>query len=107
MRPLRILLSYLIVAVIAAGLLLANLWPWHPTSWRVWLLFLILALPILIVGEWLGEAVFNNPLSQSVNRITATRSFSWLRIGYLLGLALLLLALVPGLLFLAKHLRVG
>ena len=46
MRLLRILLTYLIIALVAAGLLLLNLWPWHPTSWRVWLLFLVLALPV-------------------------------------------------------------
>jgi len=99
MRPFRILLGYLIVATIAAALLLVDLWPWHPTSWRVWLLLVAIALPVLIVGEWFGEALFNNPLSHSVGRATASRSFSWLRIGYLLGLALLVL----GLLFLAMH----
>jgi hypothetical protein len=44
--------------------------------------------------------VLNNPPSKSVDRATASRSFSWLRIGYLLGLALLVLALV----FLGKRL---
>ena len=101
--PLRILITYLVVALVAAGLLLVDLWPWHPTSWRVWLLFVVLALPVLIAGEWLGQAVFTNPLSQSVDRATASRSFSWLRIGYLVGLAVLLV----GLLFLAKHLWHG
>jgi hypothetical protein len=103
MRPLRLLLRYPVVALAAAGLLLLNLWPWHPTSWRAWLLFVVLALPVMIVGEWLAETVFNNPLSKSVDRATASRSFSWFRIGYLLGLALLLLAL----LFVGKRLWPG
>ena len=103
MRPLRLLLRYLVVALAAAGLLLLNLWPWHPASWRAWLLFVVLALPVMIVGEWLAETVLNNPLSKSVDRATASRSFSWFRIGHLLGLALLLLAL----LFVGKRLWPG
>jgi hypothetical protein len=35
----------------------------------------------MIVGEWLGETVLNNPLSKSVDRAIGSRSFSWLRIG--------------------------
>ena len=94
MRPLRFLLTYLAVALVAAGLLLLNVWPWHPTSWRAWLLFGVLALPGWIVSEWLGETMLNNPLSKRVDRATVSRSFSWLRIGYLLGLALLVLGLL-------------
>jgi hypothetical protein len=94
MRPLRFLLGYLVVALVAAGLLLLNLWPWHPTSWRTWLLFVVLALPITIVGEWFGETALNNRLSKSVDRATASRSFSWVRIAYLLALVLLVLALL-------------
>jgi len=103
MRPFRFLLGYVVVALVAAGLLLLNLWPWHPTSWRAWLLFLVIASPVMIAGEWFGETVLNNPLSKSVDRATASRSFSWLRIVYLLGLGLLVL----GLLFLGKHLWAG
>ena len=102
-RPFRALLRYVVVALVAAGLLLLNLWPWHPTSWRAWLLFGVLALPGWIVSEWLGETVLNNPLSKRVDRATVSRSFSWLRIVYLLGLALLVL----GLLFLGEHLWPG
>ena len=94
MRPLRFLLGYLVVALVAAGLLLLNLWPWHPSSWRTWLLFVVLALPITIVVEWLGETVLNKLLSKSVDRATASRSFSWLRIAYLVALVLLVLALL-------------
>jgi hypothetical protein len=100
MRPFRFLLICVIIALVAAGLLLLDLWPWHPTSWRAWLLFFVIALPVTIAGEWLAEAVLNNPLSKSVDRATTGRSFSWYRIGYLLGLALLVL----GPLFLGRHL---
>ena len=94
MRLLRLLLMYLLVAFVAAGLLLLDLWPWHPSSWRAWLLFVVLALPVTLLVEWLGETVLNNPLSRSVDRGTASRSFSWLRIGYLVALAILVFALL-------------
>jgi hypothetical protein len=60
----------------------------------------VLALPALLLSEWLGEGMLTNPLSKSVDRATANSSFSWLRIGYLLALAIL----VFGSLFLAQHL---
>ena len=94
MRLLRISLKYLVIALAAAGLLLLNLWPWHPSSWRAWLLFVVLALPVTILVEWLAETVLNNPLSKSVDCATASRSFSWLRIGYLVALAILVFALL-------------
>ena len=100
MRPLHTLLRYLAVALVAAGLLLLDVWPRHPTSWHAWLLFVALALPALLLVEWLAEGMLTNPLSKSVDRATAHSSFSWLRIGYVLALAIFVLAL----LLLAQHL---
>ena len=91
---LRIVVGYLLVALVAAGLLLVNVWPWHPVSWRAWLLFVVLAPPVLIAGEWIGEKMLTNPLSRSVDRATARNSFSWLRIAYLLTVVVLVLGVV-------------
>ena len=85
-RLLRILVGYLLVALVATGLLLVNVWPWHPISWRAWLLFVVLAPPVLMAGDWIGEMMLTNTLSRSVDRATARNSFSWLRIAYLLTL---------------------
>lgn len=93
-RLLRIVVGYLLVALVAAGLLLVNVWPWHPVSWRAWLLFVVLAPPVLIAGEWIGEKMLTNPLSRSVDRATARNSFSWLRIAYLLTVVVLVLGVV-------------
>jgi hypothetical protein len=90
-RLLRILVSYLLVALVASGLLLLNVWPWHPISWRAWLLFVVLAPPVLIAGDWIGGMMLTNPLSRSVDRATARNSFSWLRIAYVLALIVFVL----------------
>jgi hypothetical protein len=94
MRVLRILVGYLLVALLAAVLLLLNVWPWHPNSWRAWLMFAVLALPVLIGGEWLGEKMLTNQLSRSVDRATAKTRLSWLRIAYLLAEAIVVLTLL-------------
>jgi hypothetical protein len=104
MRALRILVISLLVAPIAAGILLVDVWPWHPRSWHAWLLLVILALPILIAGEWVGEKMLTNPLSRSVDRATAKRSFSWVRVVYLLALTIAVLIVLAVVL---QHLGVG
>jgi hypothetical protein len=97
---LSMLVGCLLVTLVATGLLLVDVWPWHPISWHAWLLLVVLALPVLIAGEWLGEKMLTNPLSRSVDRATAESSFSWLRIAYLLAV----LVFVLGVLAIMRHL---
>lgn len=97
---LRILVGYLLVTLVATGLLFVNVWPWRPTSWHAWLLFVVLAPPVLIAGEYVGELMLSSPLSRSVDRATARTSFSWLRIAYLLTMVLFILGVVA----IARHL---
>ena len=103
MRALRNLLTSPLVGLVAAGILLVDVWPWHPHSWHTWFLFVILALPISIAGEWVGEKILTNSLSRSVDQATAKRSFSWLRVAYLFALA----ALALGTLAVVQHLGAG
>jgi hypothetical protein len=97
MRLLRILCTYLLVAATAVVLLLIDLWPWRPSSRFGWLVLALLALPILIAGDWVGDKLLGNPVSHAVDRSTARIELSWLRVAYLLTLVLVLI--VTALLF--------
>jgi hypothetical protein len=92
-RLLRFVAIYLLVAGAAALLLLIPLWPWRSSSPQGWALYAILALPIMIAGEWIGDKVLHNRLSRAVDRATRQRQFSWFRIGYLIALTLALIGL--------------
>jgi hypothetical protein len=81
-RWLRFSGIYLIAALFAVGVLLINLWPWHPRSWQAWLLFVVLAPPLLLAGELLGEAALHNPVADAVGRATSRKTFSWMRVTY-------------------------
>lgn len=48
----------------------------------------VLALPVLIAIEWVGDRLMNSALSMAVERATAKKRFSWARIGYHLLLVL-------------------
>jgi hypothetical protein len=63
----------------------------------------MLALPIVIAGEWAGEKILHNPLSDTVDRVTRHRRFSWLRILYYLALALVLIVVGMGIASLWRH----
>jgi hypothetical protein len=92
-RLLRFVAIYLLVAGAAAVLLLIPLWPWRPSSTQGWALYALLALPIVIAGEWIGDRVLDNRLSRAVDRATRQHQFSWFRIAYLLVLTLALIGL--------------
>ncbi len=51
-----------IVAIAAPVALLVELYPWHPTTVWGWLTLVALALPIMVVGELVGKAIFENRL---------------------------------------------
>lgn len=57
---------------------------------------------MMIVGEWVGDRLLSNPLSDVVERRTRGRRFSWVRVAYVLSLTLVL---VGGLVLLAASLR--
>lgn len=53
--------------------------PQSPAGW----LLLLLALPVMVLAEWLGEQIFGrNPVSRAIEARTAGQRFSWLRIGW-------------------------
>jgi hypothetical protein len=92
-RALTFLGIYVAVSAIATLFLLLILFPDHPNSWLGWLVLFIVAVPIILVGEGIGKFLYGNPLARAVDAKTAKRSFSWLRISFMLVSMLLFVAL--------------
>jgi hypothetical protein len=88
-RILRFISIYLIVSVFAAVLLLANTWPLYPHSLLQWILLLIIAAPVTVLGEWLSDRALSSPFSLAIEARTSGSQLSWLRISYYLALYLL------------------
>lgn len=89
MKPaLRFVAAYVLLSAVLGGLALLQSFPTRPTSWVGWLLLFALVIPVTIAAELVGELVFRNPVSQTVERRTKGKSFSWLRI--LVGLVVML-----------------
>jgi polyferredoxin len=93
-RLLKIIVAYIALSAIAAVFILIGLFPWHPITAGGWGLLLVLALPLTIVGELIGEALWRNRLAQAVEKKTKERSLSGLRILYALVVMLLLFSFV-------------
>jgi len=68
--------------IVAAGCLLFTLYPWHPTTPWGWALLVVLALPVMAAGEWLGNVVPGNRFARSIGRDKPPGRISWARIGY-------------------------
>lgn len=85
-RILRFISIYLIVSVLAAVALLVDTWPIYPRSLLRWILLLIIAVPVSVLGEWLSDGALSCSLSLAVEARTRGSQFSWLRIGYYLAL---------------------
>ncbi len=56
--------------------------PSHPKSLLGWFAFFILALPVTLLGEVIGEGLWQNRLARRIEEKTAGQSFSWWRITY-------------------------
>ena len=94
---LKFVAIYVVLSVLLGGLALLQSFFDRPTSWVGWLAFFALVIPVTIAGEFVGEVVFGNPVSQAVERHTKGQRFSWLRILVGLVVMLILLAAVVGL----------
>ncbi len=85
---LRIAVVYVAISIALGALALLQSFPARPTTWVGWLLLFALALPVTLIGEFVGDALFRNPVSRAVERNTQGQAFSWLRV--VMGLALML-----------------
>jgi hypothetical protein len=93
-RVIKFLGLYVAISIFAAVVLLIYVFSHYPKSIVGWVLFFVLALPIAIIGEAIGEAIWRNPVARKLERLTSDRSLSWLRICYGFIAILLLSGLV-------------
>lgn len=65
-RPMEWLPMYGILSLLAGVELLLAVYPDRPTAWLGWRLLCVVVLPVLLVGERVGEKPWNNPLRRRV-----------------------------------------
>jgi hypothetical protein len=81
-RVLKFIGGYLALSLSAGiGWLILD-FPSHPKSASGCFWLFMLVLPLIIVGEYVGEFLWNNKVTRVVELKTTGRSFSWLRIAY-------------------------
>jgi hypothetical protein len=85
---------YLILSALLTAALLLGMFPKYPETLIDWMLLFLLAIPIVLVGELLGEFLFRNRLTKAVEHRTQATPFSWLRILYVLGVTITAIATV-------------
>lgn len=73
---------YVALSVLLGLIWVASTYPDIPATAGQWLWILALALPLQIAGEFLGERLWNNKVTRQMERKTAAKSFSLLRIAY-------------------------
>ena len=79
---------YLLASVICAGFALLVAIPYHPRTMWGWLLLFLLALPLWLIGEWLGRLIFTNKLAHAIDSQSDNRGW-WFRALYLFLVAVL------------------
>jgi hypothetical protein len=79
----RFIVWYAAGAAIAGVLLLLDGFPYHPKSRLGWVVFFLAALPIMLVGEWVGDCLVRHPRRAGVEQ-RPEGSVSWGSIGYML-----------------------
>jgi hypothetical protein len=62
--------------------MLLSVFPRYPSTLAGWVGLMALALPVTLVGEFVGSLFWRNRVAQVIEQRTAGSSLSWLRIGY-------------------------
>jgi len=81
---LRLAAIYLALSLRLAALALLQVVPWRPASWLGWTALLLLALPLSLLGEYVGQLLWTNRMSRSIEERTRGQAFSWARVAYAL-----------------------
>lgn len=93
-RILQFLAAYVLASLVLGGILVLQSYPSKPQSLLQWGVVCALAIPLTLLGDAIGELLFRNRLTRAVDKATEGRNFSWLRLGYMLVLALAVVALM-------------
>jgi hypothetical protein len=91
---LRFLVICLVLSVVSVAMMLVYSFPDRPSTWLGWLTCFLLAIPLTLLGEFVGEMLQRNRLAQAVAQRTQHSGFSWMRICYMLVAALLVSSLL-------------
>jgi hypothetical protein len=85
---------YLALALAAGVMALLQLWPWQPKTAIGWGALLILALPVTVAGEWIGQRIFNKRVSDSLGASAEPGSIAWMRVAYGVAVVVVIAAAV-------------
>ena len=99
---LRFATIYIALSTVLGLLALVSSFPARPISAHGWLALFALALPLTLAGEFVGELLHRNRVARAVDERTQGKEISWMRIGYLLCIGLLVAAVVLGWVFLSS-----
>src|SRR5450830_492134 len=81
-RFLRFVAAYVALTVAASFGMLILAFPSHPKTSMDWVWLFALALPVTLAGELVGQFIFHNRIAKYIEKRSADRSLSWLRICY-------------------------
>ena len=91
---LRFVAIYFALSAALGAVVLVSSFPARPSSWLGWLGLFVLVIPLTLAGEVVGQSLHRNQIARAVERRTQSKRFSWLRLGYLLALGLVVAATV-------------
>ena len=95
-RLLTFVVLYLAVSTVAVLALLVGVFPYHPKTITGWALLFVLALPLTLAGELVGEFFWGNRITQAIAARSSGSSLSLLRLGYAFAVMLLFFVLALG-----------
>jgi len=95
-RVLTFVALYLGLSTVLALVLLAGVFPHHPKTVAGWVLLFALALPLTLLGEFVGEFFWRNRIAQAIAARSSGGSLSVLRLGYAFAVMLFFFALAFG-----------
>jgi len=95
-RLLTFVALYLLLSAIAVAVLLAGAFPSYPKTVAGWALLFALALPLTLVGEFVGEFFWRNRIASAIVARSSGSSLSLLRISYAFVVMLLFFVVAFG-----------
>jgi len=95
-RLLTFVVLYLVLSTIAVVVLLAGAFPYHPKTLTGWALLFALALPLTLIGEFVGEFFWRNRIAGAMVARSSGNSLSLLRMSYAFVVMLLFFVVAFG-----------
>ena len=95
-RLLTFVVLYLTLSTAAVLALLGGVFPNHPKTVTGWALLFVLALPLTLAGELVGEFLWRNRIAHAIAARSSGSSLSFLRLGYAFAVMFLFFVLALG-----------